>query len=369
MELPPRLVSPMQCLHHPRSRSPNHLEGTFRVLVQSATRPGLRTRRPTVLESLERRCLLAATAAPATPVHLDTNQPAGQVTLHLESGAETTPFVLPGGALPGNPQGSKSQHDSDSGYEKSNGVLSRSVPNTFARDSNVEDGPDPPATLDFDDPLALDARLQATAIQLTGTMLRAADDANAQSTSEGTVFATSNIELAPTLKASMKVGAAGDSSQAKPTGAAADAWDSFETWHDTTLDALALAAATHRLLRHIGATPNSEPFAATPPETEWAWEWTLALPLAPRLSIDVERLGEALDAVLADIEELGGQFAGSLIDGDRIFWALVVSGMACYVAGARSQVDTAAVSPTPRNERVPPRRLHRDGSTRYLVAR
>ena len=139
------------------------------------------------------------------------------------------------------------------------------------------------------------------------------------------------------MKANLNGGAAGDSSQAKSTGAAADAWDSFETWHDTMLDAVALAAAAHRLLRHIAIVPTSEPLAATPPETEWAWEWKLALPLTPRLSIDAERLGQALDAVLADIEELGGQLAGSLIDGDRIFWALVASGMACYVAGARSR--------------------------------
>ncbi len=341
------------------------------MLVQSAARPGLRTRRLTVLESLERRCLLAAIAAPATPatpVLPDTIQPAGQVTLHLEPGAETASFAPPAGALAGNLQQHQPQRDDGNRDENANGGLSRSGSNTFARDSNVEEGPDPPAKLDFDDPLALGAQIPATAILLASTTLHTADDANAQSTRESTVFASSDIELAPTLKASMNGGAAGGSSQAKPTGAAADAWDSFEMWHDTTLDAVALAAAAHRLMRHTAAAPSSAPLAATPPQTERACEWTLALPLAPRLSIDAEQLGQALDAVLADIEDLGGQLAGSLIDGDRIFWALVASGMACYVAGARSQVDAAAVSPTPRHERVPRRRLRHDGSTRYVVA-
>lgn len=375
------------------------------MLVQLTTRRLVHLRRPTVFESLERRCLLAATAGPAIPTHVETTQPVGQVTLHLESEAAAASFALPSGALSGNPQLNDVQRVGEDGYQKSSGILSRSGHDTFVRGSNVENGADPPATLDFDDrtsystlslghdapptkmaadeatevalenaesrpavPLALGARLQSTAIQLTGTILRTVDDANAQRIGEEIVSASSTIGQPPTLKANLNGGAAGGSSQAKSTGAAADAWDSFETRHDTVLDAVALAATAHRLLRHIAIVPTSEPLAATPPETGWASEWKLALPLTPRLSIDAERLGQALEAVLADIEELGGQLAGSLIEGDHIFWALLASGMACYVAGARFQGETAAVSPTPRNERVPPRRLRHDGSTRYLVA-
>ena len=153
MELPSRLVSSActACItreQHSRITRKEPLGCSSNQRFGLGSVPGA-----TVLESLERRCLLAAIAAPATPVHLETTQPAGQVILHLESGAETTSFALPGGALPGNPQAYKSQHVKDDGYQKSNGVLSKSGHDAFGHDSNVEDGADPPATLDFDRPL------------------------------------------------------------------------------------------------------------------------------------------------------------------------------------------------------------------------
>jgi len=307
----------------------------------------------------------------------------------FESGAETASFAPPAGALPGNPQLDKPQRDDESGNEKTNTVSPRSGPDAFARDSDAGNGADASEMLDIDGPmsfsvlssgrdgaplkmgadevndfdrdnaesrpaipLAVDARLQATAIQLAGSSPHTADDANSQRPGEDTVFASSTIGLAPTVKASLNARAVGGSTEAKPTGTVSDAWASLDTRHDTTLDTVALAAAAHRLLRHGGAGPPD----AAPPETEWPWRWTLALPLAPRLSIDAERLGQALEAVLADIDELGGKVADSLIDGDRFFWALVAGGAACYVAGAH-------------DERVPRRRLGHDGSTRYIVAR
>jgi len=219
-----------------------------------------------------------------------------------------------------------------------------------------------------DSSLALDARLQAAAIQLTGAMRHTDDDMDPQRTGQDTVLTSSTMGPAPTVKAGLNGCVVGGLSQAALAGAAANAWSSPDTPHDAALDALALAAASQRLLTRGSAAPTAPRPAATPTDTPW--QWTLALPLAPRLSIDAEQLGQALEAVLADIDELGGQVADSLIDADRVFWGLAAGGVACYAARRHFQMDTAATSPTPRHERMPGRRrLHDRFPHRYTVAR
>ncbi|HEV7225398.1 MAG TPA: hypothetical protein VGN42_22015 [Pirellulales bacterium] len=58
----------------------------------------------------------------------------------------------------------------------------------------------------------------------------------------------------------------------------------------------------------------------------------LLSPLLPEFSPDVAQLGQAFDAVLADLDELGGDLFGSLIHRDHLFLGLGAGSIAYYVA-------------------------------------
>lgn len=61
-------------------------------------------------------------------------------------------------------------------------------------------------------------------------------------------------------------------------------------------------------------------------------DWGALLPLLPELSPDVEKLGEAFQAVFADLDDLGSGLVDSLADHDRILWGAGAAGVAYYVS-------------------------------------
>jgi hypothetical protein len=78
--------------------------------------------------------------------------------------------------------------------------------------------------------------------------------------------------------------------------------------------------------------------------------WASTVPLVPQLSVDAEQLGQALAAVLADLDDIGEQIAGSLTDGDRAVVGLAAGGAACYVAARRFNAHAAAVTSPPAGQ-------------------
>ena len=70
--------------------------------------------------------------------------------------------------------------------------------------------------------------------------------------------------------------------------------------------------------------------------------WASLFPLVPDLAPDVEKLGEAFQAVFSDLDELGGDLVSSLADHDRVLWGLGAAGVAYYVSGFRLRRSGAA---------------------------
>jgi hypothetical protein len=73
--------------------------------------------------------------------------------------------------------------------------------------------------------------------------------------------------------------------------------------------------------------------------------WGSLSPLLPQFSPDVAQLGQAFDAVLADLDELGGELFSSLTHRDRLFWGLGIGSIAYYVAANHLQ---RSAPPAPR---------------------
>jgi hypothetical protein len=76
--------------------------------------------------------------------------------------------------------------------------------------------------------------------------------------------------------------------------------------------------------------------------------WGPLSPLLPQFSPDLAQLGQAFDAVLADLDELGSDVFSSLTNHDRLFWGLGAGGIAYYVAANHLQ-GRAAPGAAPRN--------------------
>lgn len=89
--------------------------------------------------------------------------------------------------------------------------------------------------------------------------------------------------------------------------------------------------------------------------------WASLAPLLPHVSSETAQLGEALDAVLADLDELGEGIVSSLTDGDHIAWWLGAGGVIYYVASrhfhGRAANKTAVLQRTRRSVATAPRRL------------
>lgn len=79
--------------------------------------------------------------------------------------------------------------------------------------------------------------------------------------------------------------------------------------------------------------------------------WTLAAPLLPQFSPDAAELGQAFDAVLADLDELGGELMSSLAAGDRLLWGAGACGVVSYVAARHFHLRAAPQSPALRRSR------------------
>jgi hypothetical protein len=90
--------------------------------------------------------------------------------------------------------------------------------------------------------------------------------------------------------------------------------------------------------------------------------WASMVPLLPQVSSETAQLGEALDAVLADLDELGEGIVSSLTDGDHIAWYLGAGGVIYYVASRRFQWRAASQIAASRRARrtiaTAPRRLN-----------
>lgn len=79
--------------------------------------------------------------------------------------------------------------------------------------------------------------------------------------------------------------------------------------------------------------------------------WTAAAPLLPQFAPDAVELGQAFDAVLADLDELGGELISSLADHDRLLWGAGACGVISYVAARHFQLRAAPQSPAMRRSR------------------
>jgi len=79
--------------------------------------------------------------------------------------------------------------------------------------------------------------------------------------------------------------------------------------------------------------------------------WASAAPLLPRFLPEAAQLGQAFDAVLADLDELGGELISSLTDGDRLLWGVGACGVVSYVAARHFHLRAAPQSPGMRRSR------------------
>jgi hypothetical protein len=218
----------------------------------------------------------------------------------------------------------------------------------------------------------LESRPQPLAIQATGNIQHTHDDANPQDFDAqfaGGTFATSSVTATPSMTKSGFAGAADETLRSSPTNTPLDASAFADDLNGFTLDRVIFATAPHYLLMQRVAAQGALLVAATIHDVDVPLQWSSALPLAPRLSIDAQQLDQALEAVLADIDELGGTITGSLTDGNRVYWGLAAGSAACYFAGRRFQLDADAASQAQRGERVSARRLFGWLSLRYPFAR
>lgn len=89
--------------------------------------------------------------------------------------------------------------------------------------------------------------------------------------------------------------------------------------------------------------------------------WASMAPLLPQVSSEAVQLGEALDAVLADLDELGEGIVSSFTDGDHIAWWLGAGGVMYYVASrhfhGRAASKAAISQRVRRSVATAPRRL------------
>jgi hypothetical protein len=60
--------------------------------------------------------------------------------------------------------------------------------------------------------------------------------------------------------------------------------------------------------------------------------WASVAPLLPHVSPEAAQLGQAIDAVLADLDELGGDLFSAVTESDRLAWCLGAGGAAYFVA-------------------------------------
>lgn len=134
-----------------------------------------------------------------------------------------------------------------------------------------------------------------------------------------------NIELSEDL------GAALDGKQVRPAVALAESFDA-----NSSLLALNDSNA---------APPHSDSDVGEAPAA-----WASLFPLIPDLSPDVEKLGQAFQAVFSDLDELGGDLVSSLADHDRVLWGLGAAGVAYYVSGFRLQRSPVAKHASARQE-------------------
>jgi len=218
--------------------------------------------------------------------------------------------------------------------------------------------------------LGLESRPQPSSVQATTIIQHANEDANPQDTDaqfSGGAFAASSAAVMLTMTKSGLAGTSDAILRWSPVSTALDALALGGDRKDPTLDRAFFAAASHHFLAQPIVSRGALLLAGALPDVDAPWQWSSALPQAPRLSIDAEKLGQALEAVLADIDELGDSITDSLDDGDRVYWSLAAGGVACYVAGRHLQSREApssratASSRVRRGERVPARRLFLHG--------
>jgi len=213
--------------------------------------------------------------------------------------------------------------------------------------------------------LEFESRIQPPSVQATGAIQRANQDGNPHDPDAhygGGAFATSSAASSSSMTKTGLAGIAGEILRSSPVSTPLDASDPAGNRNGPTLDRAFFAAATDYLLAPPIVARGALLLADALPDIDAAWQWSSALPLAPRLSIDAEKLGQALEAVLADIDEMSESITGSLTDGNRVYWSLAAGGVACYVVGRRFQSDAAASlraasSRAQRGERLPARRL------------
>jgi hypothetical protein len=212
--------------------------------------------------------------------------------------------------------------------------------------------------------LGFEVHVQPTATAASGASQHIHVDANPQG--DGPRVDRVFSVLAWTPVATTAVGDDGAIREPSPTKSAESAaisWAAPEHGPSAELDRAVWTAARHALSL-AERTQMGAILAHAVENIDATWVWASAVPLAPQLAMDAEQLGQALSAVLADLDEIGGQIADSLTDGNRAFWGLAAGGVACYVVGRRFHADTAAAqaqrrAPSTARRRALPRLFQR----------
>jgi hypothetical protein len=197
--------------------------------------------------------------------------------------------------------------------------------------------------------LGFEVHVQATATAASGASQHIHEDTNPQGDGPRVDRVLSVLAWTPVATTAVgDDGALREPSPMKSAESAAVSWAAPEHGRSAELDRAVWAAARHAL--SLAERAQIGAILATAVETiDAPWGWASAVPLTPQLAVDAEQLGQALSAVLTDLDELGGQIADSLTDGNRAFWGLAAGGVACYVVGRRFNA-TAAEPELPRGK-------------------
>ena len=117
-------------------------------------------------------------------------------------------------------------------------------------------------------------------------------------------------------------------------------------------------------IRSAGAVALGVPGQMLNASSQWLdakLPWASLSPLLPRLSTDAAELGQAFDAVLGDLDELGDELFASFAAGDRLAIGVSAGGIVAYVAirhfHGRAALEAAALKRGRRPAALLPRRV------------
>jgi hypothetical protein len=216
--------------------------------------------------------------------------------------------------------------------------------------------------------IGMDSRVQATATQVAGSGQHSHND---PTPTEGTThgarpFAAATMALPSDGTRTLSDTATNGEKITSSSDADSEGWNASVDGQFKSSGSSILFASADALFTQSGAVQGSVALLArtvhglTSPGDGVAlqWDWASVLPRAPQLPLDAEQLGQALQAVLADIDEMGGVIADTFSEDNRLLWGLAAGGAACLVA--RHHLQSESTAPSNRRERSPVRRRFHD---------